>query len=285
MKTITMKKTIAIALVALGLQLSLNSCSKDDSPAPEPTPTPALVLLKKAINTNGNYNTTSTITYNGNKIVEINSTRTGQDSGTGKIVFTYTGDLITKVTEYNNGVLSDQTDYTYENNKLKSYVLIEGGGQYKSKGVYIYNPDGTVTRESYSIDIATGVETNNDRDKVMTFANGNLVKEVEISNYYDSNGVLVSTSKYTETYEYDTKNSPFKNILGFNIYFDDPYEMTQTNNMIKRTVLQESINNGQAQEPSTYIYTRTYEYNSNGYPIKEEGDVKSDSGITQFFYE
>jgi hypothetical protein len=284
MKTIKIKKTIAIALVALGLQLSLNSCSKDDSPAPQPTPTPALVLPKKVINTNGN-KTTATIAYNGNKIVEINSTRTGEDSGTSKRVYTYTGDLITKVTEYDNGVLSDQTDYTYENNKLKSYVLIEEGGQYKSKGVYIYNPDGTVTKESYSIDIATGVETNNDRDKVMTFANGNLVKQVELRNYYDSNGVLVSTSKYTETYEYDTKNSPFKNILGFNIYFDDPYEMTQANNMTKRTVLQESINNGQAQEPSTQIYTRTYEYNSNGYPIKEEGDVQSDSGITQFFYE
>lgn len=273
-----MKKTIAIALVALGLQLSLNSCSKDEESTPEPTPTPALVLPKKIIFTEGSSTTNSIITYNGNKIVEINLTFTGEESGTSKSVYTYTGDLITKVTEYDNGVLSGQTDYTYENNKLKSYVLIEGGGQYKSKGVYIYNPDGTITKESYSIDIATGVETKNNDNTILTFANGNLVKEVNIQNQVEY------TYKNTRTYEYDGKSSFFKNILGFNKLIDDE-SLSQTNNITKKTVLQESTYQGQAQEPTTYIIAYEYLYDSNGYPVKQTYNKSNLINTVQFFYE
>jgi filamentous hemagglutinin family protein len=279
MKTITMKKTIAIALVALGLQLSLNSCSKDEESTPEPTPTPALVLPKKFIFTEASYTSTSTITYNGNKMVEINSTYTGEESGTSKSVYTYTGDLITKVAEYENGVLSDQTDYTYENNKLKSSIYARINGQYKSKGVYVYNPDGTVTNESYSINIATGVETKNNDNTILTFANGNLVKGVSIQNQVEY------IFKNTTTYEYDNKNSFLKNVLGFNKLIDDEL-LSQSNNITKKTVLQESTYQGQAQEPNTYITAYEYVYNSNGYPVKRTyNETANITSTLQIFYE
>ncbi len=272
-----MKKTIAIALVTLGLQLSLNSCSKDEESTPEPTP--ALVLPKKFIFTEGSYNPTSTIAYNGNKMVEINSIYTGEESGTSKSVYTYTGDLITKLAEYENGVLSDQTDYTYENNKLKSSIYARTNGQYKSKVVYIYNPDGTVTRESYSIDIATGVETKNNDNTILTFANGNLVKGVSIQNQVDY------TYKNTTTYEYDNKNSFLKNVLGFNKLIDDEL-LSQTNNITKKTVLQESTYQGQTQEPSTYITVYEYLYNSDGYPVKKTyNEAANITSTLQIFYE
>ncbi len=271
-----MKKTIAIALVALGLQLSLNSCSKDEESTP--TLTPASVLPKKIIFTEGSSTTNSIITYNGNKMVEINLTFIGQESGTSKIVYTYTGDLITKLAEYDNGVLIDQTDYTYENNKLKSYVSIEVGGQYKSKGVYIYNPDGTVTKESYKIDIATGVETKDNENTILTFANGNLVKKVNIQNQVDY------AYKTTRTYEYDNKSSFFKNVLGFNKLIDDEF-LSQTNNITKETKLVENTYQGQAQEPTTYITAYEYLYNSNGYPVKQTYNESNLINTVQIFYE
>jgi hypothetical protein len=221
-----------IKLFGLGLLLSiiLLSCSKDGESTPDST---SLILPKK---TNYIENTDQDkigkdtyFTYDGNKIVsEITD-------GRWKSVFTYTGDLITKIESFDYGELYYTTDYTYTNGKLASRFIknIEIQHPYSYMTYYVHNTDGTV---SYSSSNGNGK---------LTFKDGNLVNDGFI------------------TYEYDTKNNPFRNILGINVLsLDDDSEVSfidvSKNNRIKSTENGHSV-------------TQTITYNSNGYPTVDNG--------------
>ena len=60
---------------------------------------------------------TSTLKYNGNKLLEINY----PDE---KILFTYTGDLITKIVSYRRATILFTTEYQYENNYIYYWYYI-----------------------------------------------------------------------------------------------------------------------------------------------------------------
>ncbi len=258
-----MKKSIVLALLSLFLNIFLSSCSKEESK------TPPTVLLKKYINTDKKEGIqTFTFTYDGNKIKEINAVLPNE---TFKEVFTYTGDLITKEEIVQNGVVSTQTEYNYENNKLKSQIYTEVNYNYKLKSVFIYNVDGTITIEKYNIDKTTGVETKKNTSSVFSFSNGNLIKKIETSN-----GISDTT-----TYEYDTKNHPFKNILGLSKLINSTY---QTNNELKETIVGSNYSE---------VWINEYVYNADGYPTDlkytktqtyNDSTISTSEGTIQFFY-
>jgi hypothetical protein len=243
-----MKKLLYLFSATL---LVLSSCSSDDDTTSAPT---ATVLLKKASYVSTGESFTTDFTYSGNKLVSY------VDSFGDKTTFTYTGELITKIVDTDNkGVVDQTTEFTYTNGKLTSEISLEPGDDYKYKTKYVHNTDGTISFEEFRVLVATGVEQKSDYSGKYTFIGGNLVKKEKSS--------LASNS--SETYEYDTKNSPLKNVIGFNLLMDSDYSI---NNVIKRTTPND-------------ITTNTYTYNANGFPTEQKSFINGVSdGTTTFTY-
>jgi hypothetical protein len=262
-----MKKLLCLFSASL---LVLTSCSKDDDNTPDPATS---ILAKTVKNTNPSYpseNSSSTVIYNGNKIVSIKEESRRVD-------YTYDGNVIIKTTSYDiesgKDVKSFEISYTYANNKLAAYSYAENfttqfpTGEYKGRSVFTHNSDGTVKRESYSTNSTTGVETKDSYIYVSTFVNGNLVKEV------GTDGIPGSKSVRTDVYEYDSKNNPLKNVLGFNLLLDND-GMSSVNNVVRHT-------STEVYGSSTYgpdVYKTDYVYDANGYPTK--GTVYKKDGTT-----
>lgn len=245
-----MKKLLYLFSASL---LVLASCSKDDD---KPNPATS-TLVKKVIYTDIDKSTfTSQTTYNGYKIVSI----VGSDGS--KTVYTYTGEVISKIEEIDEkGVLESTTEYTYTSGKLATSLEKEVGEDYNYKTVYTHNADGTVSFADVMINVKTGTSDDGGTVGKYTYSGGNLVKKVY--SYYGT--------EYSNTFEYDTKNNPFKNITGFSLLLDNEDEAS-VNNLVKRT-------------SASSIYTHTYTYDANGFPTEQQSfsNGKSD-GTSQFAY-
>lgn len=232
------------------LALSLTSCSSDDSPSDESTTDG--VLLKKIITTTSKGKVTTNYTYNGNKIVSD-----VDDSGESNAYYTYTGDLITKI-EYKlpNGTVEQINTYAYTDGKLTTFVRIDPGMDWGNKELYTYNADGTVTSKQYIGDAKT--QTSLNATVIIKFANGEVVDM--INDFNDSH-----------SYTYDTKNNPFKNVLGWNkINFTDGEANDVLHNMLT----------DKAEGELWYSYT--YTYNADGYPTKSVESVEEET--VEYFY-
>lgn len=212
----------------------------------------------------------NTYTYNGNKISESVYQNSGASD---KTIYTYTSDLITKKTSNNT-----YTDFTYENGKLKIatiYGLTPSNGQLviisKNKNVYTYNSNGTISKQTYNVDINTGVEyLDNNGTSILTLSNGNVVKHAFQST---SNS---SSSTATYTYEYDLKNNPFKNVLGYNELIINGINpatapTSPANKNLTRSFL-EIIENFNSGSTNRYTETRTHQflYNDNGFVLEDK---------------
>jgi hypothetical protein len=245
-----MKKLLCLFSATL---LVLTSCSSDDDTASAPT-----ILLKKASYVSTGESFTTDFTYSGNKLVS------SVDNDGYKTTFTYSGDLITKIVDTDDkGVVDQTTELTYTNGKLTTEVSLESGDDYKYKTKYVHNADGTISFEEFRVSVATGVEQEYGYIGKYTFKNGNLVKKEK--SYYGTNS--------SETYEYDAKNNPFKNVVGFNLLVNDE-EGAYVNNIVKITY-----------SNSTDIYTNTYKYNAESFPTEQKGFYNGASdGTTTFAY-
>jgi len=239
-------------LVLFGaLTLSLTSCSSDDSSSdsqdtPNPPVSSVLVLLKKNISTDANGNKIITnLEYDGNKIIKM--TREGSTDG---FYFTYNGNLITKEEFKYNGNVELINKYEYDsNNFLISYVSTKPMDEYGRKEEYKYETDGSITVNTFAGGKFNGTH-------MQTYSNGNLVKIVMTDpfNYV-----------FTEEYEYDNKNNPSKNILGFNKLINrsgGEGSLSSVNNTLKYTYSASANNN------SPDVYKREIIYNNSGYPTK-----------------
>lgn len=250
-KFLIMKKTLCFfgALI-----LTITSCSTNDNDSG----TAETAILPKTVKfSKPDYpseNTTSTIIYTGNKLVNITDKERRTD-------FTYEGNVIVKMIEYDvtNGDKEEEESYSYTNGKLTSTLYARNFtskypfGQYKGRYTYTYNLDGTVKKETYSINAATGVESKDDYSEIYTFQNGNLVKLVATD---QSSGL---SSVRTSLYEYDAKNNPLKNVLGYNLLIDTGD--CSVNNLTKHSY-------SYSGNAASYSYKTVYEYNDKGYPTK-----------------
>jgi hypothetical protein len=236
------------------------------------------ILPKTIVQTdaNGTNIGTATFSYIGNKMVEYVGL-------TSKVAYTYTGNLVTKITTTNSApfLFMSTEDYSYNTdstlNSLVTYTEENSSGQLvKSKSIvrYTYNANGTVSQRNYSIDINTGAETPGSFSILNTFTNGNISKKNNV-HYTDSN-----TSE--QTLEYDTKNSPYENVLGYNRLFK---ERSNTNNLLKQTIVYTTYFNGQAIITSD-VFTRAYVYNNDNFPteIKYFSTTGVLTGTIQFTY-
>ncbi len=245
----------------------LTSCSNDDSPA-NPSDS-SNVLIKKIIIESIKEGTTEiNFTYDGKKLVE--------QKGSGYFNYTkrfyYTGDLITRYEMIWGPKSTFVTDLTYEKGKLKTlygnrnYILT--GLPYIQKKTYTYNLDGSVSFVIDEIDKDTH-EILSSRTGRLTYVNGNMVKD---QRFDDPTGYL------SMTLDYDTKNNPFKNIIGLNLvlgYYDSDFSV---NNVSKLTT------NGIYSSPWSVSYV--YEYDENNFPTvaKHFDDKGNVYQTTKYFY-
>ncbi|RYJ36990.1 hypothetical protein NU08_3928 [Flavobacterium anhuiense] len=233
------------------------SCSKDDS-----SDSASSILVRKITEFENGSPITRTVQYNGNKVVSI----TEEDGSQRK--FTYTGNQITKIEEFDvDGLPDGSIVYGYTNGLMTSYVE-KYDDLYNHKTKYTHNNDGTVSYEQFKVNIETGIEEKNGQTGTLTFRDGNLIKaERSFSNY---NSV--------EIYEYDAKNSPLKNVVGWNLLLDDEPAI---NNVTKRTYISGSDNN-----VHTDIDITTYKYDANNFPIEKTTSFSDSTSpeIIQYTY-
>jgi YD repeat-containing protein len=255
-----MKKLLYLFTASL---LVVTSCSKDDDDSYD---SPSSILPKKITFTESDGTSYSEdIVYNGNKIVSI----TEADGSQRK--FTYNGNQIVKIEEFDKDGLSEgPTECGYTNGLMTSYVE-KYDDLYNHKTKYIHNNDGTVSYEQFKINISTGVEEKYGQTGKLTFKDGNLIKAERTYDKYNS----------VEVYEYDTKNSPFKNVLGLNLLIDE--DVSSVNNVVKETSTSQSGSN-----IYTDVTTYSYTYDANNYPIEKVVHFSSGTSIitetSQFVY-
>ena len=190
-----------LMLSILGLIL-FNSCSSDSD---SNTPTsqnldPNTILPKKIIN-EGGFGATYEFFYNQNKIDYIKISNEIYD-GIEEYVFTYTGNLITKIQIVSGGQESEHLDFTYQNNKLVN----------KKYTYYITNGSGITTTEVSELDYVY-----NSNNTISVLADGVLKTTYTLSE--DQSYILKKDQAFID-YSY-ISSSPFKNILGIKESFLD----------------------------------------------------------------
>lgn len=248
-----MKKLLYLFCTTL---LVLTSCSSDDDNSSSTN------LVKKIIYSHdGQIYRSRTFTYEGNKIVS----EVAMDGS--KTNYTYTGDVITKIEELNGeGIVRSITEYNYTSGKLATSLKISYG--HDEKSVYTYNSDGTVSCDIFWLDSETGTLINNTlKEEKYIYSAGNLVKILS---------KLDGGKESDVTYEYDSKNNPFKNITGYDLllnYFET--EELSTNNATK-IIFYFDI-----------TITNIYTYNANGFPTEQKRFYDGDANVnrvTKYIY-
>ncbi|MFH6994761.1 hypothetical protein [Flavobacterium sp. FlaQc-48] len=249
-----MKKILCL-FSALSMVL-ISSCSSDDS-----TDVASETLLpKKIVETtveNGKSGSLEyTLTYDGNKLKDIATTDAS------RTVYTYTGDVITKVELYRSSVLYSTDVYAYEGGKLVSKITTrEANKTNQPKLTFVHNANGTITAKSSVI--VNKVEIPLDGTTTYTFLNGNLVS----TEYSDA-----GSEKITSTF--DDKKSPFTNVTGVKLLLDldSDFDFYSVNNTVKN-VTQTYDSKGVLTQTATV--TTTNKYNANNFLTEVfSGDAK-----------
>ena len=233
--------------------VALSSCSSDDSSSSESQP-----LLLKTM-TEGDVifgQTVSNYTYNGNKLVEI--FKDGDDDYAD--VYTYTGDLITKIEKfavYDAGTPSEDrqllsTDqFAYNaNNQLVQFKTTSQDFDGERVTTYTYNSNSTVSFAQNAN--VPGEPSESLKTGTITMENGEIIK-LQVVKEFDS---------YTDNYTYDTKNSIFKNVTGY-----DKIILTHIIGQQSSFTFVNSIVGGISHNFLNHLGDYQYTYNSDNYPL------------------
>lgn len=254
-----MKKIFLAAFVAFSA-IAFTSCGDNDSDSSSNNGTEN-VLLKKIVETYDGENYTSTFEYSGNKLVRIsNSDGTIEQ-------FTYNGDKITQrfITAGQTEDHTQKDTYVYDSEgRLASYIMFldyeDNSSDLEDKRLYTYNTDGTISVKTYLGNGTIPAELSS--TGTITLRDGNILS-------------YIGTNRQ-ETYTYDNKKNPFKNILGYSSTIISYTEGGVNNALTYRYIDSPSV---------PYTENTVYTYNSNGYP---SADTTTDSDgeviTTQYFY-
>ena len=224
-----MKKIIYLLIITF---LMLQSCSSGDGS----NNVSSTILCKKQVNGTFDFD----YIYNGNKM--------DREMANGQLnrKYYYTGDYITKTEGYSDNQLRWITTYTYVNGKLATRLFVDLNPDPDPsitsglKTIYTYISNDTISYENYS-GTATEQDTLISMGEI-TLLNGQVVQNE------GPDGITIAT--------YDNKNSPFKNVTGFD-------KLNPSNNV----VIQGNNNVSTIQYPNNQIVTYYYQYNEQGYPI------------------
>ncbi|MFV8342289.1 hypothetical protein [Flavobacterium sp. XS2P39] len=259
-----MKKAKSIYWILSIFLLTLYSCSNDSDDS--------VKLLKKVIETSENGTSVTTLfTYDGDKIVTTD--------GVGKHTdFSYTDGLISKiVTLDKTSQFIETIEYTYiagelvRAKSLNNYIIN-----------YIHNSDETVSYEKLAIN--AGSQQVKMYHGILYFQNENLIRDERILDN-TAPGVL---SKYSVSFEYDSKYNPLFNILGYKKLLELK-EAISSNNSLISTVITSVSKDDQITSSATF-YRNSFTYDFENYPTElVTENARSDNGNTgylksQYFY-
>ncbi len=259
-----MKKLILFAGCAA---LFLNSCTSSSDDAASTPLTESDVLVMKIVESDAvgspfitNY------TYNGKKL-------TGSTDSDGYYeIYTYVGDLITSIKTYDSSdTLEQALTFTYNTNgKLVTYLLQDYGNNTGRRETYVYNSNGTV---SSTILTGTPASQTTPRSSAVIQFSGVEVSQIARTNVSPSYTSL-------QTYTYDVKNNPFRNVIGLDkLAFIEDEAVGLFHNIL--------TDNYTSSLGANDTYTTTYTYNDLNFPITAseiEGTDTSTIISTQYTY-
>ncbi|MFD2910026.1 hypothetical protein ACFSX9_14925 [Flavobacterium ardleyense] len=234
--------------------ITLTSCSSDDS---SDSSDADVILLTKTIQTYQDGSTsTFNLEYSGKKLVK------SENSNGRYSMYTYTGDLITKIEFFSaNNILDESKTYTYDsNNRVTSLVIVEPTfTDYGERETFTYNADGTITAKYYEGNFDEQTELVN--TATITLNNGAVKKII------DENGREI-------TFTYDDKRNPTTNILGFEklIYTESDGD-SPTNNIL--TIVDSDLDQNT---------TNTLEYNAQNFPTSLISVDRYEITKIEYFY-
>jgi hypothetical protein len=189
-----MKKLLSLACFIV---LSLSSCSSDTDSTSSAVND---VLVKKMVQSNEETpDYTEYYNYIGKKISNINNRK----------YFTYTGNLITRIETYNTSTSALELDetLTYDaSGRLSAYERAVEGEDIISRITFAYTPTTIITNR---FDISPTHTYFEERD--VYHLSGGEIQSVVRNMYTDG----VADYSYTQAYSYDSKNNPFRNIIGY----------------------------------------------------------------------
>jgi hypothetical protein len=266
-----MKKILLLSMV---LAVFVTSCSKDNAVEPvvvvEPVD-PNSILVKSIIvkDASNSVVQSNTFTYNGKKLYRM------VDKSNYTTEFFYSengnGTRIIKLQESNsNNALSKNVDYIYlANGKMDeiSQTLTRSGylDKYRYKFDYSTINNGYVSYTSFFSTTSGGVflpEITGESGKI--YFNGENVSKVESTD----NTNLQSNKTYNIIY--DTKNSPFKNVIGFQAISDYDYIFlykvnlsSKINNIID---FRRPSYNSSGAVTNTFVDSYSYNFNEYNFP-------------------
>lgn len=247
-----MKKSLILIILAV---LTI-SCSSDSSS----NQTFSGVLIQKTIQqfTNGSPSITTFYHYNGAKLTSVTS-----DDFLYK--YFYSGNLIIKEEIYHTNDLAYVLDFDYDpQNRLIQYKREAVGPGQIFRNVYHYNTDNTISVDEYFI-YETGSEEELTQAKYYMSSAGEIEK---MENY---NGTVTETATFT----YDSKNNPFKNVLGMD-------KLLIPGGFYSNVIHQ--VYTGYPPEVSDV--TSEFTYNSDNYPIAMSRTIGTNQDSTmQYFYQ
>jgi hypothetical protein len=234
--------------------LSLVSCSSDENSSES---TSRDLLLKQIIEGDAILGGSMTdFTYDGNKLVEI---KRNIETDVYSDIYTYTGDVITKIEKFQihyAGTPDEEIDlistdeFQYDaNNQLIQFKTTSPDSDIERVTTYTYNSGNTISLSQYENSPGNAPELL--KTGTITLQNGEIA-QLQIVKEFDS---------YTDNYTYDTKNSVFKNVLGY-----DKLLLTHIIGQQGSMTIVDTIIGGVSHNFTNHDELE-YTYNSDNYPI------------------
>ena len=201
-----MKKLLLLfAILILG-------CSGDDSSSTNnsdnnnPGDGPLVLSIISTDSEISNYVYTDTYTYEENKLESVTKSNS-QGSTIYTDYFVYTNDKVVRIDRYvsydsEDPTKTEEINYSYDSQGRLSSTEVTGSWG-TDLGTLNYNSNGSV-------------------NYIMTYTENNspTVEESNLNLQFDNNDNLINVSNgvYSQVFEYDNFNSPFKNIVGLNFH-------------------------------------------------------------------
>ncbi|MCJ8155370.1 hypothetical protein MKJ01_16515 [Chryseobacterium sp. SSA4.19] len=211
---------------------------------------------------------TATISYDGTKITEIKYT--GGDTRK----YIYTGNLITQITDTEGGSVLETAVLTYDTSSRLSKQVINhtGSSTYTTTINYTYITNNNVKIVETTVNPSYSYTKTHTRDALLNTDNSlkgwtATVTETQPSGTNTGTGTLIGVA-------YDSSNSPFKNVTGYQKIIDAEGMTGSTHNLVNYSD-KVGFTNG---DWETTIFSSTFEYNSSDYPTKETKKYKDQNG-------
>ena len=228
----------------------------DVSGSNNPSDGPLVLSIVSTNSGDSNYVSTDTYTYDENKLESLTQSN-NQSSTINTHYYVYTNDKVARIDSYTsfNSEAPTQTEeinYSYDSQGRLTSILETSSSEIRTTTIS-YNSNGTITRTS-------GIESDNGPLEITDIITYQINNNGNVDNLEQSS----DGGDFTFNFEYDTNNSPFKNVVGLNleILWFSGLTSTQLLSLNNNCISYELVNSpGQS-----FSYNYDYDYNQDGYP-------------------